>query len=82
MFVSDKCDRAICLFYYFCVLLCAFLNINVFCCFTKKICLRKMKFGRKFFKHTSIYCHACQKVCHLPSSAALLHKLTSDDDFD
>ena len=29
--------------------------------FKKKSVPRKVKFGRKFFTHTSIYCHACHK---------------------
>lgn len=62
---------------------CCALSLTLMCsALLQKNLFEEDEVWQKFFKHTSIYCHACQKVCHLPSSAALLHKLTSDDDFD
>ena len=54
--MSDKCGRAItCVF-------CRELSLTLCSTLSKKKSVpRKVKFGRKFLTHTSIYCHACHK---------------------
>ena len=72
MLVCDKCDRAIT--YVFCRDLHLTLMFSVF--FAKKICFKKVKFGKKLFRTKLLY-RLSHKVCRLLPSPVLLRKFTN-----